>query len=219
MLRLADAWVDYDDAEGSRRSWQVRNRVRSNSPAGWQWLTIPLSGTSHQPIRTMEVDNSTDWQRVHLRTIRSMYAKYAGVSEVADVLGGVFASRPQHLVDITIPLLRVVSARLDLDTKVFTSSELEVEGRKTQRILNLCAHLGADRYLTGPKGLDYLDIAAFDARGVRLEVFDWRSPEPTPDGIPLSIVDLIARHGSKRAAALLTGTGQAVPVHEYLASR
>ena len=219
MLRLCDVWIDFDDVEGSRASWQVRNRIQSQVAQGWEWLTVPVSGRSHQPIRMIEVDDSTQWHQQHLRTIRAAYATSPGLREVIDLLDDVYQAQPQRLVEVTVPLLRSVSARLGLNTPVLTSSDLEVTGRRTERLLNLCALVGADRYLTGPAGLDYLDRAAFAAEGIELEVFDWQSPEPLQFDVPLSIIDLIARRGFEQAAALLHGTGRAVPVLDYLAQR
>ena len=50
------------------------------------------------------------------------------------------------------------------------SSDLNVEGTKTELLYNLCKQVGASTYLAGNGGLKYMDIESFT--GINLEFFN-----------------------------------------------
>ncbi len=85
---------------------------------------------------------------------------------------------------------------------------MDVEGTKSQLILNICKASGASTYLSGPFGRDYLDSAAFAHEGIALEFHDY--PHPTyrqvyPGFEPyLSALDLLLNHGPK-SLDIITG--------------
>ena len=56
------------------------------------------------------------------------------------------------------------------------SSELDVAGSKGELIVNLCRAVGADEYLAGPSGRDYLDLDAFAEQGIAVRFFDYEHP-------------------------------------------
>jgi len=59
---------------------------------------------------------------------------------------------------------------LGIDTPYILSSELNVEGSKTELLVNLCREVGATTYLSGRGGLDYLDMEMFS--GINIEIFE-----------------------------------------------
>ena len=56
------------------------------------------------------------------------------------------------------------------------SQEIGVTGHKSELIRNLCRALGADEYLAGPSGRDYLDLADFAAHGIAVRFFTFDHP-------------------------------------------
>ena len=58
---------------------------------------------------------------------------------------------------------------LGIDTPYILSSELNVEGSKSELLVNLCREVGASTYLSGQGGLDYLDLELFS--GINVEIF------------------------------------------------
>ena len=51
-----------------------------------------------------------------------------------------------------------------------------MESKGSQLVLDLCLKSGADSYLSGAHGRDYLDEAAFAAAGVKLIYQDYATP-------------------------------------------
>ena len=56
MIHMVDEFILYDDMQYTRRDWRNRNRIKT--PAGPQWLTIPVDvkGKFTQKIKALEND-------------------------------------------------------------------------------------------------------------------------------------------------------------------
>ena len=51
---------------------------------------------------------------------------------------------------------------LGIKTKIVIESDLNVDGTSTERLVNVCKAVGADTYLSGISGRDYLDEKLFE---------------------------------------------------------
>ena len=58
---------------------------------------------------------------------------------------------------------------LNITTPMIFSSDLYVDGSKSELLFNLCKKVGATTYLSGQGGLDYLDMEVFS--GIKVKVF------------------------------------------------
>ena len=76
-------------------------------------------------------------------------------------------------------------------------------------MLNICKHLGADTYLSGAFGREYLDIAEFAAEGlsVRFHEYDYPVyPQRFGGFVPyLSYLDMLFNSGLERDSVLAGG--------------
>lgn len=79
-------------------------------------LTIPVIKTqgNHTPIRLVEIDNSTLWQKNHWKTIESAYRTSAYYDFVADVLAPFYAKRFTNLFEFNCLLLEAIFDFLSL---------------------------------------------------------------------------------------------------------
>jgi hypothetical protein len=79
-IARSDRFLVVDNVQFVKRGtfgWMHRNRIRSGSPEGWDWLSVPVlsKGRFHQKILEAEVDNSTPWARKHWRALEWNYRK------------------------------------------------------------------------------------------------------------------------------------------------
>jgi hypothetical protein len=96
-------------------------------------------------------------------------------------------------------LIRRICAFLDIHTPMMLSSELNVEGEKTDRLIKLLQAVGGKTYLSGPSADSYLEKDKFREAGIGLEYksYDY---EPYPqlwggfEGA-VTVLDLIANCG------------------------
>lgn len=63
-----------------------------------------------------------------------------------------------------------------LKPKIIFSSELDVEGQKGERVINLVRAAGATHYLSGAGAKEYLEPAAFAAAGLGLSFQEFSHP-------------------------------------------
>jgi hypothetical protein len=113
------------------------------------------------------------------------------------------------LVDLDIVVTDMLLDWLDLRRSIHRSSNLGIGGGQSERLLNLCRHFGANRYLSGNAAQSYLDVDLFIANGVTVEWQDYRHPEYSqlhgafePN---LSALDLILNMGDESLAVIAKG--------------
>ena len=202
LIRRADVFVFYDDVQYDKHGWRNRNRIKTAQ--GSRWLTVPVrsKGASQRGLLLVDVmiNHKIDWRRKHLATLRQAYGRAPHVDATLAVLERAYADDPQRLVDLTIPLTVVLARRLGLTgTRFERSSELDVAGGRTERLVRICRHFGADHYLSGPAASAYIDADAFEAAGITLEYMAYDYPEypqlHPPFNGQVSILDLLFMAG------------------------
>lgn len=206
QVRRSDIFVFYDDVQFDKQGWRNRNRVKS--PAGPHWLTVPVRREhSGQRILEVEIDNRTAWARKHLGTIRQFYAAAPYLDRYWSELSALLQSRWELIVDLDIAVAELMCGWLKLPVRrTHRSSELNIEGERSERLLNLCLHFGASRYLSGDAAQNYLDVDLFARHGIEVEWQQYKHPVYTQqhgEFVPyLSALDLLLNCGDESAAIL-----------------
>ncbi|GAA1255314.1 WbqC family protein [Pseudonocardia aurantiaca] len=199
-MRHADVLVLLDTVQFVKRGYQ--NRTRIKGPGGPQWLTVPVvtKGRYDQATHDVEIDESAEWRRVHLRTLQSVLAKAPHRDEVFELMESVYAQPGVHrLVDVAMAIIGEVVKRMEIPTRLVPASELGCEGSGSRLMLNLTRAVGGDVYLSGTTGREYLEPAMFAEAGVGLryhafEVFEY--PQQHGAFAPgLSCIDYIGNAG------------------------
>jgi len=210
MLR-ADVFVFYDDVPFDKHGWRNRNRVKSRM--GPQWLTVPvrMGGKLGERIFDVQIDNNQPWGRKHIATLRQLYAGAAFKEKYLPALVEELSRPWDRIADLAIALTRMMASWLDIETPTYRSSELGVPGDRNTRLINICRHFGADRYLSGNAAQDYLDVAGFADEGIAVEWQNFQHPEyPQQYGefVPfLSAIDLLLNCGPDSPALLKNSLG------------
>jgi hypothetical protein len=209
QMRSADVFVLYDDVQFDKHGWRNRNRVKCAH--GLQWLTVPVRHHGKPLIADIEVDATKVWAQKHVATVRQCYAGAPHLepytSELAEVL-----ERPWRLLaDLDEAVIRLLAGWLGVDTMLVRSSTLGVTGGRSERLVALCRHFGADRYRSGEAARAYLDVELFHREGIEVE---WQNldhpvyPQLHGEFVShLSALDLILNCGDT-SPALLAGAGE-----------
>lgn len=200
MIDSVDTFVFFDDVQFARRSWQQRNRILFNGKE--KMLTVPVikAGKREQKINEVEyVDES--WKYQHKEIIRQAYKKYPFYKDIELIIEKTFQVDTGKLKDININFITLIMEYLDIKTKILFSSELEVTGKKSQYLLNICLDINANTYLSAPGSVEYiLEEKNFLKSPVKLEEFVFQPIEYIQKGEDhftsyLSILDVIANLG------------------------
>jgi hypothetical protein len=217
QIARCDLFILYDDLPYARRDWRNRNRIKT--PHGPLWLTVPVvnDGLSRKTIREVEIREDARWRQRHWRILQTNYARAPHFAEHRDFLAGLYRHSWRRLVDLDVEIIGYLLAALGIKTTVVLSSAEGLEaafrrsrpgGDATDRIAFLCERLGADRFLEGARGRDFLDPARLATRGLTLEFHDYAHPRYRQLFGPfvpyLSVLDLLLNHG-EQSLAILTG--------------
>jgi hypothetical protein len=212
-IARADRFVVVDDVQYVKRGpfgWMHRNRVRAENPQGWDWLSVPVlsAGKFTQKIREAKIDPVLPWARKHWKTLEWNYRKAPYFADYAPEIAKVYEQPWEMFCELTCAFIDLFLRLLGIRTPVVRQSALGVVGESSQLIVNLCKATGADTYLSGVHGKDYLDPAVVEAGGVRVVFQDWACPpydqhRPGPFVPDLSVVDLLFNCGPDSLKVIL----------------
>jgi hypothetical protein len=173
MIASVDTFVLYDDMQYTKRDWRNRNKIKT--PQGPKWISIPVDvkGKYFQKINQTQVSDSS-WASSHWSSIQQNYRKAPHYKETADWLKPLYdqAQNLQLLSDINRLFLEGICQQLGIDTEIRSSNEFTLVDGKTERLVDLCEQLGADRYVSGVSAKSYLVEALFQEKQISLEWFD-----------------------------------------------
>ncbi len=156
LLDQTDKFVFLDSVQFEKRSWQQRNRIKT--PTGLQWLTVPVISRGKREQRIADAEIGTEFWRDHLRSIAMNYRRapffdrYYGA--LSDLMRSVASS--SNLATLTISLVRWFAEVMEIRTPTLRSSELPVQGKRTDLLAEICGSLGATSYLSPLGSAEYL---------------------------------------------------------------
>jgi hypothetical protein len=211
QMRRADVFVYYDDVQFDKHGWRNRNRIKS--AAGPQWLTVPVRhhGLDKPRILDVEIDNRAPWARKHIGGIRQCYAKAPYVGRYLPELEELLQRPWERLVDLDLAVAEQMCTWLGLQRRTVRSSELGIGGERSERLLKICQHFQASRYVSGNAAQAYLDVELFARHGIAVEWQNFEHPVyPQQHGEfvgYLSAIDLLLNCGDA-SYAILSGQMQ-----------
>jgi len=168
FIASVDLFIFYDDVQFSKGSWRNRNLIKCQQ--GTKWLTVPVRHQSlKQLIMDTEIDDRTDWRSLHLKHWASEYANTPYFEDVLNLLGTMGQHEDQTISQLNVRLIKAICAYLNINTPLMLSSELNAEGARTGRLINVLKAVGATSYLSGPSADDYLEKEKFKKASIRLE--------------------------------------------------
>ncbi len=178
----ADAYLLVDTVQFVKRGpfgWIHRNKIRTKD--GWMWLSVPVKTHDrfHQSIAEAELDNVGPWRRKHWKSISLWYARAPHFAEHRQFFEELYGRPWTHLAPLCEEIIRYLIRAFGLEAKVYRLSDLQARGQATELIVNFCRELGAEKYVSGVHGRDYLDGAAFEKAGIDLVFQEFAHPRYT----------------------------------------
>jgi len=177
------------------------NRNKIIVPNGWIWITVPIKkGHKFLPNKLVEINNDIDWKANHWQNIHNSYNKSKFFHLYKDYFESLYKKDWNFLFELNYKTLIKTIEWLGLKIKIIKESELNVKTSSTQRLVDICKSLGADTYVSGIGGKEYLDEKIFKTNKINLEYQQFFHPvypqHFSKSFIPnLSIIDLLANVG------------------------
>ena len=189
-IARSDVFVSLDDVQYVKNEFKNRNRLFVNSVKSPQrtdvnWITLPVRAEKmEQTIRETRVAQVPQTFRKHLATLQQAYGRAPAFAEVWPAVEQVyrkFEREDLSLADINEAMERAVIELLEIKTEWFgaTSQITTKSSEPTQRLIDICRHVGADTYLAGAGGQSYMNVEEFARQGITLIWQEWH-PAPYP---------------------------------------
>jgi hypothetical protein len=157
-------------------------------------------------ILDVAIDTRANWAKKHLASIRQAYAAAPFGKQYVPALEEVLTRSWDRIVDLDLALTGLMAEWLGVRPRIERASALGIDGGQSDRLVNICRHFGATRYLSGSAAREYLDVALFARNDIAVEWQDFAHPVyPQLHGefVPyLSAVDLILNCGAESRAVL-----------------
>ncbi|MFQ5440454.1 MAG: WbqC family protein [Nitrosopumilaceae archaeon] len=199
-ISLADCFVIMDDVQYDKR---FTNRTRIVSTNGWIWVTIPINKSQKfSPNMEVEINNELPWIKDHLKKFVSSYGKSPYFDSYMNYIEEVYKKEWEFLFDLNFETLKKTMEWLNIKTEIIRESELNIKGESSERLLNVCKEIGADSYISGIGGKNYVDEKLFENNHVQL-LYQNYCPTKYPQRFlkeffpNLSILDMLFNIGPK----------------------
>ena len=169
-------FVYLDTVQIGKNSFSYRNKIKT--PQGSTWLTVPLKMKGHMSnvIKDVRIDNSQQWRKKHLKNIFFNYKKSTFFDELYPKLEQLYAKRYDFFSDMVFEHTVFWFNELDIQTKLIKSSDLNIDSKKSDLILDLCIELNASKYISGEMGKNYLEEGSFKKCKIEVEYQNYSHP-------------------------------------------
>lgn len=213
-IGLADTYLILDNVQYRKNYFQNRNKIRTNN--NWEWITVPVRNRFGQMIKDTVIDDTNQsWKRKYWNSIYYAYKKAPFFSKYSEVMKSLLEQKWIYIADMNIALISKILEFLKLKPHLLKASDMKAEGKGGDLIVALCQEAGADVYISGISGKEYLGLQKFKAAGTEVIFQEFHHPiykqlyEPF---IPcMSCLDLLFNYGDK-SMDVINGVG--VPVME-----
>jgi hypothetical protein len=171
----SDIFVLYDTTQFEKNSWQNRNRICNKE--GWQWLTIPIIHRFGQCINEVQIHNPESSLRKNWNTIKQVYSKAPFFGKYSEIFKDIYSKKYIYLSELNFDLISIICRILGINTKFVKSSQIVLkESGRTQALIEICKKTGADTYLSGISGQNYLDAKLFNESEIKLRFQNYSCP-------------------------------------------
>ena len=207
-IALADKFVFFNQVQYLPKDWMNRNKIKSVS--GEILLTVPVlrKGYRNKKTSEIEINNETNWQEKHLKTIMQNYKKAQFFDNYIGFFEKVYSKKWQYLSDLNEHMLRWFLEKLEINVEFLKASDFDFSGTKSDLVLDMCKKLNVSTYIFGKLGEDYAEIDNFKNAGVNVVFQNYIHPtykQLHKDFISnLSVLDLLFNCGSKSSEIIMS---------------
>jgi hypothetical protein len=204
LISNADVFIFLDDVQYEKSSWQNRNRILLNGKPHWITASA-LKGSLSQLICQTKTEDKHNWRKKNYKLLESTYRKHPYGKDMLEIVDLILDESLNYLAELNISLIMRFCEKLNIKTSFYKSSELNVTGQRSDRLLKFCQHFGCDEYLSPIGSAEYLkEDGVFDNAPVKLSFQEYTPRFYEQKGATefvshLSIVDVVANLGWEQA--------------------
>ena len=198
LIDQSDVFVILDTVQFEKQSWQQRNRIKTKQ--GPQWLIVPVQQDLGQRIRDVRIAPDRDWRRKHWLSLEMSYRKAPYWSDFSPPIQEIYDTEWSALAELNVRLIETICSVMGISGSLIRSSTLDIQGTRTEFLVNLCRFFHADRYLSPSGSFGYMqEDGAFQGTGIEVDFQTYNHPEYAQRNMPftpyMSVLDLIFNVG------------------------
>lgn len=205
QMKHADIFIHYDDVQ-MPQGRSFLSRVQVKTAAGQSWLSVPFKHNGLQAINAVVPDETQHWREKHTATLRNVLGGAPWFNDALTIAENILRTPPPSLADLNIRAMQTIAAYLGFSPRFLRSSEMNIPGSATERLVDMVTSVGGTSYLTGHGARHYMDHERFGRHGVGVFYMDYHItpyPQKFGDFTPyVTILDLIAHTGPEAARHL-----------------
>ena len=213
MIDRVDSYIFYDDVQVVKRNWDVRNKIKSHN--GELYLTVPIKKTKSRDLTLFNnaiINDDEKWREKHLKSISFNYRKSVFYEEVFPFITKLIEAKYSILSEFNINIIQSISSKIGIETEFKCSSNIHgLEGKKDERLVNICKKIGANKYLSPQGAAVYIESrqpgGVFPIEGVELFYRNYEHPRYEQlygDFVEfMSILDLLFNCGFKNSLEII----------------
>jgi hypothetical protein len=215
LIDQVDNFVFLDTVEFSKQSWQQRNKIKTSNGSLWLSLPVEYSKTQRTTLNEALIGDVRHLKKT-ITTVKNSYTKAkASESNLDWILAWLMQiQQGQQLSVLNINFINHICNKLMITTPRHLASEIPQSNSRHQRLIDICLHFGATKYVSPPGAFSYLqeDIGYFKNAGIDVSFHEYHHPiyNQIYDGFVshMSIIDLILNEGTNALNILRKGRMQ-----------
>jgi hypothetical protein len=195
LIRAVDVFIIYDNIKYTKKGWINRNRMLQNGKD--VLFSLPLKNDSDF-LNVCEREVAADFRRDKLlNQFKDAYRNAPYFTQTFPLIEAAICHQDRNLFRFLFYSLVETCRHLGLTTEIRISSDVAIdhELRNQDKVLALCAALGADVYVNSIGGLELYSKESFQERGLELKFLRSDAIAYTQFGDPfvpwLSIIDVL----------------------------
>jgi hypothetical protein len=200
-ISFADCFVLFDTVQYLPKEWMNRNKIKTSS--GETFITVPVlkkGYLNNKMNKDIQIDNTRNWKRKHAKSIYLNYKNTYYFDNYFPFFENLYKQDWNYLSELNFYILENLLKFLNINIKILKLSELNIEGKKSDLVLNMCKKLNAKTYIFGSQGENYANKNQFKIKNINLVFQNYKHPvynQQSGEFIPnLSVIDLLFNHGN-----------------------
>lgn len=216
-MSMAETYIILDNVQYRKGYYQNRNRIMGTN--GSQWINVPVQskGCLNTTLQDILIDDKTNrnWRKKYLNTIYCSYRKCPYFDKYYRYLEELMDKSYTNLCNLNIDIIMYFADVLDIHPNFIRASDLSAEGHKSDLILSLCKTVGADVYISGTSGRDYMKLDDYRDAGIKIVFQEMKHPvyiQHNNQGFEpyMSVLDLLFNVEQKDAQRIVKESGYCV---------
>lgn len=191
LMRAVDLFIFYDDVQYINRGWVNRNRILVDNKI--KWLTLPvLHADRTLPINHRHYVLNDGAVETVKEKVRSAYLKAPAYKEAYALVDKSLQGQHSKVSDFNMEIFKIICTELGIQCAFEKSSNIDIDHtlRGENKILDICSHFHAERYINAVGGISLYSGKNFAARHIQLSFLKTEAP-PTPPSIGPELLSII----------------------------